>query len=200
MIRKIVFTFIITFIFCIQPILAQQKACKSADIAYERKQYNTAIERYKKALKKNSKKKKSIRELLDLLNMITDLVKVVVSRFFRHLRIRVAKIHITVATGDAATTAIGYGAVTQAINVLFPLLESVRNFPKLRKADIAIRADFEKEEPETDIRLAFSIRIWQILHIAFGALFTLIRHKLKSDEMPTAEGHRPPTKATPNKK
>ena len=58
MIKKIIFTFIVTFIFSIQPILAQKKACKSADIAYERKQYNTAIERYKKALKKTGKKKK----------------------------------------------------------------------------------------------------------------------------------------------
>ena len=57
MTRKIFFTLIITFVFSIQPILAQNKACKSADIAYERKQYNTAIERYKKAYKKNSKKK-----------------------------------------------------------------------------------------------------------------------------------------------
>ena len=57
MTRKIIFTFIITFAFSIQPILAQRKACKSADIAYERKQYNTAIERYKKALKKSSNKK-----------------------------------------------------------------------------------------------------------------------------------------------
>ena len=57
MIKKIIFTFIVTFVFSVQPILAQKKACKSADIAYERKQYNTAIERYKKALKKNSKKK-----------------------------------------------------------------------------------------------------------------------------------------------
>ena len=53
MIKKIIFTFIVTFVFSAQPILAQKKACKSADIAYERKQYNTAIERYKKALKKN---------------------------------------------------------------------------------------------------------------------------------------------------
>ena len=57
MTRKIFFTLIITFVFSIQPILAQNKACKSADIAFERKQYNTAIERYKKAYKKNSKKK-----------------------------------------------------------------------------------------------------------------------------------------------
>ena len=57
MTRKIFFTLIITFVFSIQPILAQNKACKSADIAFERKQYNTAIVRYKKAHKKNSKKK-----------------------------------------------------------------------------------------------------------------------------------------------
>ena len=57
MIKKIIFTFIITIVFSAQPILAQRKACKSADIAFERKQYNTAIERYKKAYKKNSKKK-----------------------------------------------------------------------------------------------------------------------------------------------
>ena len=57
MTRKIFFTLIITFVFSIQPIIAQNKACKSADIAFERKQYNTAIERYKKAYKKNSKKK-----------------------------------------------------------------------------------------------------------------------------------------------
>lgn len=57
MTRKIIFTFIITLAFSIQPVLAQRKACKSADIAFERKQYNAAIERYKKAIKKSSKKK-----------------------------------------------------------------------------------------------------------------------------------------------
>ena len=57
MTKKIIFTFIVTLFFSIQPIFAQRKVCKSADIAFERKQYNTAIERYKKALKKSSKKK-----------------------------------------------------------------------------------------------------------------------------------------------
>lgn len=57
MIRKIIFTLIITSVFCVQPVSAQRKVCKSADIAFERKQYNTAIEQYKKAYKKTSKKK-----------------------------------------------------------------------------------------------------------------------------------------------
>lgn len=58
MIKKIIFTFIIVLAFSIQPAVAQRKVCKSADIAFERKQYNTAIERYKKALKKTNKKKR----------------------------------------------------------------------------------------------------------------------------------------------
>ena len=57
MIKKIIFTLIITIIGVVQPALAQRKASKSADIAFERKQYNVAIERYKKAYKKTGKKK-----------------------------------------------------------------------------------------------------------------------------------------------
>lgn len=56
--KKIFFTLIITIILNIQPIFAQRKACKSADIAFERKQYHSAIEKYKKAYKKNKKKKR----------------------------------------------------------------------------------------------------------------------------------------------
>ena len=58
MIKKIIFTLIITIIGFFQPALAQRKASKSADIAFERKQYNVAIEKYKKAYKKTGKKKK----------------------------------------------------------------------------------------------------------------------------------------------
>ncbi len=58
MLKKIFFTFIVIISFTIQPVAAQRRACKSADIAFERKQYNTAIEKYKKAAKKASKKSK----------------------------------------------------------------------------------------------------------------------------------------------
>lgn len=57
MIKKIIFTILVTISFCAQPISAQKRVCKSADIAFERKQYNSAIEKYKKAIKKSKKKK-----------------------------------------------------------------------------------------------------------------------------------------------
>lgn len=58
MIKKGFFTLIITIICSVQPALAQRKATKSADTAFERKQYSAAIERYKKAYKKTGKKKR----------------------------------------------------------------------------------------------------------------------------------------------
>ena len=57
MIKKIIFTILITITFTIQPVIAQRRVCKSADIAFERNQYNTAIEKYKKAAKKTKKKR-----------------------------------------------------------------------------------------------------------------------------------------------
>lgn len=57
MIKKVILILIIT-ILGIAPANAQRRnPSKSADIAFERKQYNVAIERYKKAYKKTGKKK-----------------------------------------------------------------------------------------------------------------------------------------------
>ena len=57
MIKKVILILIVTII-GIAPANAQKRnPSKSADIAFERKQYNVAIERYKKAYKKTGKKK-----------------------------------------------------------------------------------------------------------------------------------------------
>lgn len=58
MIKKVILILIITILGIAQPANAQRRSpSKSADIAFERKQYNLAIERYKKAYKKTNKKK-----------------------------------------------------------------------------------------------------------------------------------------------
>ena len=95
------FTFIIAIAFSIQPVLAQRKACKSADIAYERKQYNTAIEHYKKALKKNNKKKDQ--ELRDYITYqlaecyrITEATKLAESHYKRLLKTEYPKQYPTI--------------------------------------------------------------------------------------------------------
>ena len=148
----------------------------------QKKQQKKIEKKKQKKSEKAEKPKKSFGEILDLLQLATSLVSVLFRHFFRHLRIRVARIRIIVASEDAATTAIAYGAITQSFNVLLPLLESVRNFPKLKKADLFVGVDFTKDAPQTDLKLVFSIRLWQIFDIAFRALGAFLRHKLKHTE------------------
>ena len=126
------------------------------------------------------KEKKSAGEILDIVSLVSNLVKQVIGKFFSHLRIKVARIRMKIATGDAATTAITYGAVTQSINVFFPLLDGIKtvSFPTVK--DIDISADFTSEESEIDIKLSFSLRVWHLFHVAFAALGELIKYFFKS--------------------
>lgn len=58
MMRKIIFILTVIILAAAEPANAQKRnPSKSADIAFDRKQYNLAIERYKKAYKKTGKKK-----------------------------------------------------------------------------------------------------------------------------------------------
>ena len=130
--------------------------------------------------KPQKKEKKSISEILDVVSLVTDLTGVVVTRFTKRLRIKVARMKIVVATDDAATTAIAYGAITQSINLLLPILSDVKNFdlPKNEK-NFDVRADFTSDTPSADIKISFSLRVWHLFDIALGALKKFIAHKFK---------------------
>ena len=155
--------------------------------ALRKKQQKKAEAKQKKAEKKAAKKeqpkeekpKKSLSDILDILSLVRKLLVKVVKTFFGHLRIDIARLKIRVATGDAATTAIAYGAITQAVNLLFPILESVKNFSLPRTRDIDIVADFTGEGIEADIEVSFKLRVWHLFHVAFGALFEAIGHFVK---------------------
>ena len=58
MLKKLFLILIVIVLGAAEPVCAQRRnPSKSADIAFDRKQYNVAIERYKKAYKKTGKKK-----------------------------------------------------------------------------------------------------------------------------------------------
>ena len=157
-----------------------EKIRKSLNKKINKKNLSAEEKKKRKAQKKESGEKKSVGDIISTVKLVSVLAVTVIEKFFKHLRIRIARIRITVASEDAATTAIAYGAVTQSLNILLPALESVKNFEKLKKADIAVNCDFASTEPEIDIKLGFSIRVWQVFHIALSALASLIKHKVRS--------------------
>ena len=152
---------------------AEKKAAKKKQAKKEKE--------YKKAQQKEQEKekdKKSISDILDIISLIRKLVAEVIRRFFKHLRIDVARLKIKVATGDAASTAIAYGAVTQSVNLLLPVLEEVKNFKLPKMQELDIYADFTADTPTADIMLSFSLRVWHVFDVAFGALKAFLKHKL----------------------
>lgn len=151
---------------------------------------------------KTEKKKRSPSEILDIIALVAKLIKNVVGNFFGHLRIDLARIRIKVATGDAAMTAIAYGAICQGVNVIFPLIDEIKTVKTPQNRDIDVSADFCSDESEIDVKISFSLRVWHLFHIAFAALGEFIKYLFRSfakkQDTASADGHA--AAASPRKK
>ena len=149
-------------------------------LAKQKKKEKKQAEKELKEKEKENKEKKSISDIIDIIDLVLALVKAVLKCFFGHLRVDVARFRIKVATGDPATTAVAYGAVSQAVSYLLALLKSSKNVRGLKSADLDIECDFLSESPTADIELSFSMRVWHVFHIAFAALGSFIKKKVQS--------------------
>jgi len=127
---------------------------------------------------KKEGKKKSLSDILDVIELVTKIAKKALGAFWGHLRIDVARFKIKVATDDAATTAIAYGAISQAAAYLFEFLRNEKKVKGLKRADTDISCDFLSDSTEADINISFSLRVWHILHIGLASLIELIKHKI----------------------
>lgn len=172
--------------------MSEKKAAKIRD-ALRKKQQKKALAKKEKEKAKETKEKKSISETISDVRMITDIALAVIKKFFGHLQIKMTRIKMVIATGDAATTAIAYGAITQSLNILLPALESVKNFKKLKKTEIDIKTDFLAESPTVDVEISFAIRVWHIFDVAFAALGKFIKSKLKEASKSTEAPASPKT-------
>ena len=176
----------------------QSMSAKKARKIKEKREKKEAKKKLKKAEKKAAKEqkkeekkkakaegtlkkeKKSAGEILDIVSLVANLLKQVIGKFFGHLRIKIARIRLKIATGDAATTAITYGAVTQAINVLFPIIDNIKTVKTPVNKDIDISADFCSDETEIDIELSFALRVWHLFHVLGAAIGQFIKYIFKT--------------------
>ena len=141
-------------------------------------------QKQKKKPKKQDKKQPSTKEapkkekgILEKLGTLRELLSVLLERTLGHLRIRTARIRLRVATGDAASTAVLFGAVNGAVSLL---LETLDHFDKLeisRGDEIEILPDYLAEKTTADIRLLFTLRVWHILDILLKAFVTYTQTK-----------------------
>lgn len=123
-------------------------------------------------LKEKSEADKEKAELSETICIITDTVKVFFKAFSKHLHVKLAKIHIIVATPDAAKTAILYGAVSGAAACLLDLLDEITNLDKVKNSSIVIEPDFVAQKSDVRINITLYMSI-------LGALITLVKTLLK---------------------
>ena len=152
-----------------------EKKRKAAERKRRERSSPDAKRRAKAARKRKKEQSATLEENLDLIKRV---VSFFFSRLFRHLRIDVTRIRIIVGSDEAAKTAITYGIVVQAVAYILALLDKVSNVRGLARRDVYVDADFLSEETKVDVKIAFSIRLWHILHLAFGSLRRLIANRL----------------------
>ena len=137
----------------------------------------------KKKKEKNGKQKEEDKpDAASIISIMLSFVKNFVSLFARAIRVKASRIKITVASEDAAQTALTYAAVTQSINVLFPLLDGLKTVKKLPHGkELSVNADFLSEEPTYDIDIELYARISGILSALCRSAFRAFKKAVKNE-------------------
>lgn len=162
----------------------EKKKEKKRQKALEKKKKKEAAKEAKKLQKatgapKPKKKKKSVSEILDIVKLITSALGDLFKSFGKHLRLKFAKVHITVATGDAAKTATTYGAMCAAVTSLIEILRNLRGF-SMDNEQISVNCDFLEEKSYADVHIEVGLRVWHVFAILFSAIKGAVRQYIKN--------------------
>lgn len=148
------------------------------------KKKKTRISKKKGKQKKKQKPKEAPQNqqapkkgILERLGFLRELLTTLLEKTLGHLKIRTARIRIRVATGDAASTAILFGAVNGGVALLLETLDQFGKLKVTRRDEIEVIPDYLATETTVDIRLLFSLRMWQILDILWKAFLAYIKIK-----------------------
>ncbi len=87
-----------------------------------------------------------------------------IKKLLRHIKIKKVKLNITVASSDAAKTAIEYGEICSAV---YPVTAFLQSYAKIDFKNINISTDFTSEESHFDFSAAIRLQVFFLLIAAF---------------------------------
>lgn len=117
----------------------------------------------------------SIRYFSEILMLLLKKLWFVVKR----LKFTRFKLHITVATDNAASTAIEYGGICSAV---YPILASLQTNADFKSKEINISADFDKTESIVIASISVTTRLIYFLIVAVSAIFEFLKLQRKERE------------------
>ncbi len=172
--------------FTLMPKNKKKKKIKLSDysrraIEKRRKKEAKRAERESRKPQKEKKPKppKEKAPLSETISFISDLVLYLIKKFFGYLRIDMTRIVIRVGSDDAAKTAISFGIINGGVFALLSVLDKVTNVKKNRRTEISVSPDFTSDKITSDIKLAFSVRVYEVISLALGALFRYLKQMFK---------------------
>lgn len=144
------------------------------------------LKRQQKAHKKKlkNKKKKIVKKinqykggqpdpnLVENLQMILALVKKLYSVTRGNIKIKVRRMHLRIASADAAKTAVTYGVVVQSAAYLLEWIETHFTHIKRRPGAMTIEPNFLSETTTSDIDISFSIKLRKAVSIGLAMYST----------------------------
>ena len=134
------------------------------------------------------KKEKAPREMggtVDMLKRGLSILGPILSRLKRRLVISELRLHYTISTNDAATTALAYGGAHIVVGQILSLLQY--HF-RVKKQDAQIDAGFDAAEDRALLRVKLSISVWGALCLGLFALKEARRVGLIMRKDPIKEG------------
>lgn len=185
------------------------KARAKHDAALEKKRLAKAEKSAAKKKKKEEKKaqeaadkaagkpKKKKMPLPDLISLILAVVKIAVARFGKHIRVRIARLHLAIGSEDAAKTAILYGTISQSVCYLAYLLDSTATLRFPARSDVDIHADYLSETITCDMEIGVSICVWQLFDIVFRAGWAALKQLIRAKRASAKKSSGKSTPGTP---
>ena len=118
-------------------------------------------------------------DILKMLEMLRNVLASIFVKLWRYFRVRVKNFHITVASEDAATTAMMYGAICGYGDAILAILEKALDFKIEKSAKVGADCDYLSEEMKMDIEIDISISIGNVLRFVFGIIGAAVAGALR---------------------
>lgn len=136
-----------------------------------------------KAKKSDGEKKLPSTEMKDEPSVIRILLRIVggvLDKFFGKLRVKIARVRITVGGPDAAKTALTYGIVSQGVAYLMELISLKTKMTREKNTDVSVVPDFLSGKTTADLLIIFQMRLIDLLSTGIVFLIRFIKEKTAS--------------------
>lgn len=161
--------------------LAKKEARAAKKDAKQIKKEEKQKKKGKKPQKKKNKKKsqttpspKKKKSLIRDIRFLARAAGILLKKFGRRLSVKLTRLEITIATDDAAKTALMFGGVSQAVAYLLKALDAYARLT-YRNDRVRVEADFLSDTLSAELEILFSIRVGSLFTLAFSAIWLMVK-------------------------